>query len=35
MLLMKESLLSLKKKQHNIGLPSFKLRVSTKKIFYD
>ena len=30
---MKESLLSLKKKQHNIGLPSFKLRVSTKKNF--
>ena len=30
MLLMKESVLILKKKQHNLGLPTFKLPASTK-----
>ena len=30
MLLMKESVLSLKKKKHNLGLPTFKLPESTK-----
>ena len=29
MLLMKESVLSLKEKQHNIGFPTFKLSAST------
>ena len=29
---MKESVLSLKKKQHNLGLPTFKLPASTKRI---
>ena len=32
MLLMKESVLSFKEKQHNLGLPTFKLRASTKTI---
>ena len=32
MLLMKESVFSLKEKQHNIGFPTFKLPKSTKNI---
>ena len=32
MLLLKESVLSLKEKQHNIGLPTFKLPASTKNL---
>ena len=33
MLLMKETVLSLKKKQHDIGFPAFKFFASTKKSF--
>jgi len=32
MLLMKESVLSLKRKQHNLGLPTFKLPASTANL---
>ena len=36
MLLLKESVLSLKEKQHNIGFPTFKLNcLQVPKIFYD
>ena len=35
MLFMKESLLSLKGKQHNIGFPTFKLPGSTKSFMTD
>ena len=33
MLLKEESVLSFKEKQHNLGLPTFKLRASTKTLF--
>ena len=32
MLLMKESVLSFEEKKHNIGLPTFNLPASTKKV---
>ena len=32
MFLMKESVLSLKEKKHNIGFPTFKLLASTKNL---